>query len=684
MKTKFYYLFALLAMVFMSYACTEEDNPYDEPKLTVSSELLSFANDGGNEVVKIETNKDNWTAYSAQEGEWLNMEVQGDNLLVMVEKNKTNADRQSAIMVNSMGASKKIVIKQSAGDVYLNVALEDDEPMEIGGSGDAVSYKMQSNAAEIKVLNDTEWLKVEVFEKADMIQIRAEENTTGDKREGKFTLKSGDLEKTFAVVQLKKSAAQDGGDDNKPQPGKTKFAWPFTGNSATVEEVKAYEASVGHEFLKEMDLGKMKAYAFKTQNKRQPTAIYIYGKSSDDQYMFVMASINGADGFDAIYKGQDFQNEAKAQGYEFLSQGNDGSDMYSNKEGKIIMNVSRVVEDKYGDIGSASIMFMNMRKPTEGGGDDPVTPGDTKFAWPFAGTTATIEEVKAYEQSIGHKFLQELPVGETGAVAYAFSTPNKRQGIVFYVYNKKGDNQYANVMANIKGDDGYDSIYKGQEFQDELKSQGYKFLETQEGTDIYKNESKKIQLQVSKEAKNDKYLGQANIFFFNLRKPTEGGGDDPVDPQPGKVEFAWAMPTTGDCSLADVKAYETRLGHKYYKEISLESGKVAHVFSTLNKRQPSIIYMFESNDSPKYILALASITGSDGFDAVYKGAKFQNEAKAQNYKFMGKGEDGSDIWNNVNDQIQMQASKATGKYAGEGDIYFVNAKGALKSNLSSI
>ena len=101
-------------MVVMVASCAKEDI-FEEPTLVLSENNLTFAKGLDEKTVSITTNQSNWVASSPQEGKWLSIVQDGNDLKLKVTENKFGEDRQTYVLVNANGASGKINLKQRCG-----------------------------------------------------------------------------------------------------------------------------------------------------------------------------------------------------------------------------------------------------------------------------------------------------------------------------------------------------------------------------------------------------------------------------------------------------------------------------------------------------------------------------------------------------------------------------------------
>ena len=74
------YLLALLALVFLLPTSCKPDSDVEEATLELSPSTLNFTKDGGEQVVTITTNRENWSAFSPQEDAWVKLKEEGSTL----------------------------------------------------------------------------------------------------------------------------------------------------------------------------------------------------------------------------------------------------------------------------------------------------------------------------------------------------------------------------------------------------------------------------------------------------------------------------------------------------------------------------------------------------------------------------------------------------------------------------
>ena len=90
------YLLALLALVFLLPTSCKPDSDVEEATLELSPSTLHFTKDGGEQVVTITTNRENWSAFSPQEDAWVKLKEEGSTLRVSVPANPRSEERTTS------------------------------------------------------------------------------------------------------------------------------------------------------------------------------------------------------------------------------------------------------------------------------------------------------------------------------------------------------------------------------------------------------------------------------------------------------------------------------------------------------------------------------------------------------------------------------------------------------------
>ena len=121
MRSIFTYLLALLALVFLLPTGCKPDSDVEEATLELSPSTLNFTKDGGEQVVTITTNRENWSAFSPQEDAWVKLKEEGSTLRVSVPANPRSEERTTRSSSMLEACSVASAIRQSAGEASLTL-----------------------------------------------------------------------------------------------------------------------------------------------------------------------------------------------------------------------------------------------------------------------------------------------------------------------------------------------------------------------------------------------------------------------------------------------------------------------------------------------------------------------------------------------------------------------------------
>lgn len=309
MKTKFFllsWLFAIVPLAFMS--CSDDDDAVDAT-LEVSATDVSFTNAGGEQSVTVTTDQDKWIASSPLESSWLTLTQNGDQLVLKADANTAGSDLKGYVLVNAGNATAKINVMQSAGDVILNLSAE------------AVSFKEEGGTQQIDVVcNRTfnvevdeaakEWLTVTYMEGTGHFSVTAAPNAA-DTRVGKiFVSADAAAPKEVEVTQA----------------GQSLFCLPFIGHPSGVAEISKFEKERGSTLVKTPDgLFNQNEFDFVTGNKRFPIVVYACADLFVDYSQALTATADPE--VIELLKGEKFKEYMAANGFQAGS-----ADQYIHKE----------------------------------------------------------------------------------------------------------------------------------------------------------------------------------------------------------------------------------------------------------------------------------------------------------------------------------------------------------------
>lgn len=187
-------------MVVMVASCAKEDI-FEEPTLVLSENNLTFAKGLDEKTISITTNQSNWVASSPQEGKWLSIVQDGNDLKLKVTENKFGEDRQTYVLVNANGASGKINLKQSAADVVLDV-MPDTVYFPREGGSKVVDVTTNTTAYDLVAEDEADWLEITKGE--EEVKLKAQPNDTNEPRTLKLFAKSGNQAKEIVIKQAGK------------------------------------------------------------------------------------------------------------------------------------------------------------------------------------------------------------------------------------------------------------------------------------------------------------------------------------------------------------------------------------------------------------------------------------------------------------------------------------------------
>ena len=112
-------LSAVCLLVAMAVGCTKSDD-FEQPQLSVSDKDLKFANQVGETTITVTTNCKEWVATTPKQ--WVHLTQSGNEIVVKVDANTTGTERSSYVLVDGGLAVEKVMVKQSAADISLNIA----------------------------------------------------------------------------------------------------------------------------------------------------------------------------------------------------------------------------------------------------------------------------------------------------------------------------------------------------------------------------------------------------------------------------------------------------------------------------------------------------------------------------------------------------------------------------------
>ena len=103
------------------------------------------------------TNCKEWVATTPKP--WVHLTRNGNEIAVQVDANTTGAERSSYILVDGGLAVEKVMVKQSAADISIDIANGEVILPQVGGTT-TVDVNMESSMYELLQNEKPEWLQV--------------------------------------------------------------------------------------------------------------------------------------------------------------------------------------------------------------------------------------------------------------------------------------------------------------------------------------------------------------------------------------------------------------------------------------------------------------------------------------------------------------------------------------------
>ena len=143
-------------LVAMVAGCTKSDD-FEQPQLSVSDKELKFANQVGETTITVTTNCKEWVATTPKQ--WVHLTQNGNEIVVKVDANTTGTERSSYVLVDGGLAVEKVMVKQSAADISLNIANGELVLPQAGGTT-TVDVNIESGLYDLQQSEQPEWLQI--------------------------------------------------------------------------------------------------------------------------------------------------------------------------------------------------------------------------------------------------------------------------------------------------------------------------------------------------------------------------------------------------------------------------------------------------------------------------------------------------------------------------------------------
>lgn len=248
---KIHILLTTVAILFLLSSCSDE---YDEPTLTLSKTAIQFDSPGGNDEIKIETNKDEWDCWSEAEGQWITLKPSNNSLKITATANN-GEERTAVVIVNALGKTSKVIIKQAAG-TQSDLKVMIDELL-VKSEGKTIRIDFLTNEKQLTIASEAEWIKANYKEGFNFITLDIEVNKTFEPREAEVILTAGKKQHIIKIVQ----------------EGRDIYLFPLLSESSSFAEIMDYEKARGNHFVQVMYYP-LYGYVFTSPNRNFPLFYY--------------------------------------------------------------------------------------------------------------------------------------------------------------------------------------------------------------------------------------------------------------------------------------------------------------------------------------------------------------------------------------------------------------------------
>lgn len=197
MKSYLKYLLACLGLLLLLPACKNESD-VEEATIDVSTQLMTFTKDGGEQTLTVKTNKDTWTAFTTQES-WLTLTQEGNALKVKASANDRGVDRSASIIVNAGGAQRRVAVTQSAADGLIEMT-DTSVLFPKAGATKKVTFSSNGGAVKAELATPADWLTIDRVADGSIV-LTAKESAEKYRRRVKVLLTVGTTLTEIEAIQ---------------------------------------------------------------------------------------------------------------------------------------------------------------------------------------------------------------------------------------------------------------------------------------------------------------------------------------------------------------------------------------------------------------------------------------------------------------------------------------------------
>ena len=164
------------------------------PKLSVSSENLSFSSAGGTQNLTIST-IDTWQI-ETNTASWVVLTINGNQLSIRADTNNSSYQRSGSIVIKAGSEEKRITVSQSGSSPKLSVSSEN---LNFSSAGGTQTLTIWTNGSWQIETNTASW--GHLTKNGNHLNVRIDRNSSKYSRNDWFSIKAGGMEKIIRISQ---------------------------------------------------------------------------------------------------------------------------------------------------------------------------------------------------------------------------------------------------------------------------------------------------------------------------------------------------------------------------------------------------------------------------------------------------------------------------------------------------
>lgn len=370
---------ALLSLCVTLPSCKQQDD-IEEASLSVSTETLTFGQEASEQEVTVQTSAESWSYLSPQEFSWFTLSHTGDRLKVSVTANTQGAERTGVIAVTAGGQQRRILVRQAAADLTLDLQPARVSFPQTGGER-VVSFHSNGQGVKAELADQVDWLTIE--QGVDRLTLRTQPNPDKHARQTKVNVLIGTLLREITVEQ----------------EGTVSYFLPLLHFPSSAADVIRYEQARGSILIQTpIEILQMNSYRFLTSNANIPIIDYsYYEEGSRSFYRAVIISKHR----ELFENNPDFATFLEAQGFTKVSEEKSPEETrigYTKEDSPYVLNAL------YGDGGvGIELVYVGQQKESYATfAKLPMREQITRLGSPSMKVMgASREDVRKYEEGMG-------------------------------------------------------------------------------------------------------------------------------------------------------------------------------------------------------------------------------------------------------------------------------------------